>query len=592
MKNNVLLLCAVGLVMLACKERKSQDRNAVYFTVPAVENPQGPSDPMASPDAVERGEIDVWGSEFPATLNVWKDATQSSAEAMGLMYESLVTMHSDSATPIGLVAQTWEISPDQTTFTFHLNPAAQWSDGKPIVAEDVQYYWDVIMDSTNLTPVPRVDMERFDRPEIIDAQTIRFHAKKAHWKNFWYAASVTPFPKHAWGALKFDQRNWDFDVVSGPYGIKKLEKQRYLLLQKRKDWWGRSLAWNTNKYNFQRIRYRYTEDRVKALEMLKKGDLDLYALYTASIWAKQTQFDAVNQGWVARQRIWNKEPIGFQGMVFNLRKPKFQDVRVRKALAFLLNRQELNKAFMFNQYFLLNSYFPDLYPSNTNPNAPQFTYSEDSARRLLAEAGWKSGAKGLLTKDGQPFEINFITAMGDTRHLEFYVQSLKKLGFKASISKMSYPAYSEKIDNRDFDLDWRANGAERLRDVESSWHSSQADIKASGNVAGLRDPQIDQWIAQMRLESNALIRDSLLKLIDNQLVKQMPTILMWQADNHRLLWWERFGQPQKPLAKYQREDAALVYWWVDEKKALALKDAKASNQKLDVRIGDLPWEKQ
>lgn len=590
MKLNVSLIL-MALCLLACKERKSSDRNAQYFTPPALASQlEGPSDPFASKDAVERGEINLWGSEFPATLNVWKDATQSSAEIMGLLYEPLVTAHSDSTSAVGLIAQSWEMSQDQTTFTFHINPKAKWSDGQPVRAVDVQYYWDVVMDSNNLTPVPRVDMERFERPEVLDEWTVRFKAKTPHWKNFWYAAGVTPFPKHAWENLQFDQRNWDFDVVSGPYQIKKLEKQRYLLLQKRKDWWGRVLAWNEHKFNFQRIRYRFTEDRIKALEMLKKGDLDLYALYTASIWAKQTQFDAVTKGWVARQRIWNKEPIGFQGMVFNLRKPKFQDVRVRKALSFMLNRAELNRAFMFNQYFLLNSYFPDLYDQNLNPNAPQYAFSEDSARLLLAQAGWKPNAQGLLSKGNELLSVDFLTPMTDTRHLEFFSQALKKIGVKVSIQKMSYPAYSEKIDNRDFDLDWRASGADRLRDVEAAWSSTQADVPASANVAGLKDAAIDQWIAQMRLQSSAVQRDSLLKKIDARLVDLVPTILMWQADHHRLLWWERFGMPNQPLVKYQREDAVLSYWWVDTVKAQKLIEAKKNNLDLPLRAGDLRWE--
>lgn len=578
------------LALMACKERKSADRNAQYFAVPVVQQMEGPKDPFASPYAVERGEIDLWGSEFPATLNVWKDATQSSAEVMGLLYEPLATMHSDSNTAVGIVASSWEISPDQRTIIFHLNPQAKWSDGQPIRAEDVQYYWDVMMDSNNLTPVPRVDMERFERPEVLDEHTVKLIAKVPHWKNFWYAAGITPFPKHAWEILQFDQRNWEFDVVSGPYQIKKLEKQRYLLLQKRKDWWGRILAWNEHKYNFQRIRYRFTEDRVKALEMLKKGELDLYPLYTASIWVKQTQIDAVQKGWVARQRIWNREPIGFQGMVFNLRRAKFQDVRVRRALSFLLNRDGLNRAFMFNQYFLLNSYFPDLYKDNLNPLSLQYPFSEDSARRLLAEAGWKPNGQGLLARGGELLSIDFITPMSDTRHLEYFSQALKKVGIKSSITKMSYPAYSEKIDQRDFDLDWRASGADRLRDVESAWSSAQADIPASANVAGLKDAKLDAWIGQMRLESQAVKRDSLLRLIDLRLVELVPTILMWQADHHRLLWWERFGMPVQPLVKYQREDAVLSYWWVDTVKAQKLIEAKKNNQVLPLRQGDLRWE--
>ena len=95
------------------------------------------------------------------------------------------------------------------------------------------------------------------------------------------------------------------------------------------------------------------EDRHKALEAFKKGEFDAYAIYTSSIWAKKTNFNQVKKGWVVRQRVFNQEPKGFQGFAINLRRPIFQDVRVREALCHLLNRELMNEKLMFNEYFLL-----------------------------------------------------------------------------------------------------------------------------------------------------------------------------------------------------------------------------------------------
>ena len=142
-------------------------------------------------------------------------------------------------------------------------------------------------------------------------------------------------------------------------------------------------------------------------------------IYTSSTWIKKTGFPAVEKGWVARQEIYNQEPKGFQGFAINMRKNKFKDVRVREALCYLLNRELMNQKLMHNVYFLLNSYFPDLYSGYVNPNIPVTTYDPDKARGLLKVAGWQINQQGQLAnvESGKVFSIQFITAQEDLRHL-------------------------------------------------------------------------------------------------------------------------------------------------------------------------------
>ena len=199
------------------------------------------------------------------------------------------------------------------------------------------------MSPKNLTPIFKVGLSRFDRPEVIDSLTIRVVAKESHWGNFWEAAGLTAFPKHAWKDKDFNNIRFEFPVSSGPYKIKEFREDRYVELERRSDWWGFAKNWNRGKYNFESIKFRFMEDQTKVLEAFKKKNFDAYALYTSSIWMKQTDFDAVKKGHVIKQKIYNKEPIGFQGMAFNLRREKFQDIRVRRALSMLMNRKMMNE---------------------------------------------------------------------------------------------------------------------------------------------------------------------------------------------------------------------------------------------------------
>ena len=417
---------------------------------------------------------------------------------------------------------------------------------------------------------------------MVDSLTVKMTAKESHWGNFWEAAGMLAFPKHVWAGKDFNQIRYEFPVVSGPYKIKTFREDRYVELQRRADWWGFHKNWNRGKYNFEKIRYRFMNDQTKALEAFKKQDFNAYAIYTSSIWMKQTDFDAVKKGWAVKQRIFNKEPIGFQGMAINLRKPQFQDVRVRRALSMLLNREAMNEKYMFGQYFLLNSYYPDLWEGNQNPTAPLYKFNPDSARALFAEAGYKVNAQGVLEKDGKAFAINFITSQEDLRHLTLFQEDLKKVGVVATIEQMSQSTLRKRLDDADFDLYWVNWGAGRLRDPEASWHSATALQKGTNNLAGVQDKVVDSLIDLQKTEFDLAKRNEILKALDNRLAEIVPYVLMWQCDHHRILYWNRYGMPEKVLDHFNREDAIPVYWWLDPAKSAALDQAMKTGESLPI----------
>ena len=587
-------LMVSALSFSACNESgskgaKSAGKNAELNCpeLPFDSTATGEFDPIASKDARPCGAITLWGSAMPKSFNMWEDYNSFSAELMGMMFEPLVSLHSTEDREVGILADSWSVGEDGKTFTFHVDPRAKWSDGKPVTAEDVQFYYDVIMDEKNLTPIFKVGLSRFDRPEVVDSLTVKMTAKESHWGNFWEAAGMLAFPKHVWAGKDFNQIRYEFPVVSGPYKIKTFREDRYVELQRRADWWGFKKNWNRGKYNFEKIRYRFMNDQTKALEAFKKQDINAYAIYTSSIWMKQTDFDAIQKGWAVKQRIFNKEPIGFQGMAINLRKPQFQDVRVRRALNMLLNREAMNEKYMYNQYFLLNSYYPDLWEGNQNPTAPLYKFNPDSARALFAEAGYKVNAQGVLEKDGKPFAINFITSQEDLRHLTLFQEDLKKVGVVATIEQMSQSTLRKRLDDADFDLYWVNWGAGRLRDPEASWISTTALQKGTNNLAGVQDKVVDSLINLQKTEFDLAKRNEILKALDNRLAEIVPYVLMWQCDHHRILYWNRYGTPEKVFDRFNREDAIPVYWWLDPTKSAALDKAMKAGESLPIPEYDI-----
>ena len=139
--------------------------------------------PLASPHAVAGGEINVYAGQYPKSFNYYLDNNSFSADLFGALYETLLNMHPVTLQYEPGLAARWSIGADKRTFTFHLNPAAKWSDGRPVTAGDVKWTFDMIMSPTNMTGPHKVALAAFESPEIIDEHAIRFRAREVHWRN-------------------------------------------------------------------------------------------------------------------------------------------------------------------------------------------------------------------------------------------------------------------------------------------------------------------------------------------------------------------------------------------------------------------------
>ena len=233
---------------------------------------------------------------------------------------------------------------------------------------------------------------------------------------------------------------------------------------------------------------------------------------------------------------------------------------------------------MYNQYFLLNSFYPDLYPDNINPEKEVTPYAPEKARQLLADSGWLVNDLGKLEKDGQSFEITFLSAAEDFRHLNLYIEDLKSVGIEAKIEKINRSTLTKRIDNFDFEMFWTAWGASRLRDPESPWHSSTADQKASQNYPGVQDDEIDRLIEMQKGEYDMDKRIEILKQIDNRLAEIIPYIFLWQADHGRILYWNKYQTPEYVFDKFGQEESIITYWWEDPAMVKELDQAMETDQ--------------
>ncbi|MDA1085779.1 MAG: extracellular solute-binding protein [Verrucomicrobia bacterium] len=535
-------------------------------------------DPLASPDAEVGGQISIFAGQYPKSLNYYLDNNVFSYRVTAFMYESLLGTDGITADYVPNVAEKWSISEDKLSFTFWIDKRAHWSDGRPITAEDVKFTFDTIMDPKNLTGIHKVALEAFESPEIIDDHTIRFRTKEVHWRNLGACGGQEILPKHAYQDVDFNKVNFEFPVTSGPMKIGKIKEGIFVKMERRADWWGWQKPGNQNTFNFETMDFRFFAERENAFEAFKKGQIDIYPVYTSRLWVNETKGEKFDKNWIIKQRITNYSPQGFQGFAMNTRDAPFDDVGVRRAMAHLLDREKMNRTLMYNQYKMHRSYFEDLY-SSAHPNQnPYYEFDKDKARELLKQAGWKTNPdSGLLEKDGRAFRFKFLTRSPTSeKFLSIYGEDLKDVGIELEIEQKDWAAWAKDMDEFNFSMTWAAWGSSLRKDPEGMWAAKEATRKAGNNYTGFMSDKVDAMIESQKTIFDIERRNQILREIDALVAADVPYALLWYIDYVRLLYWNRFGTPATVLSKYGDESAAYTLWWYDEDAAADLGDAMQS----------------
>ena len=544
-------------------------------------------DPIASPDAIPGGEIRYAAAQPPKSLNAYLDNNTFSAMVFGSLYETLLWSNPLTGDYEPGLAKSWTISENKRVFTFTLDEMARWSDGKPVTAEDVRWTFDRLMDPASQTGPVKVTLQTFAKtpPEILDERTIRFTASETHWRNLGAAGGFEIMPKHAFEGGDFNKVNFFFPVVSGPYALGAMREGVELRLERRDDWWARARTATRGTMNFQTVVFRFFAEQENAFEAFKKGEIDVYPVYTARIWATETSGPKFDSNWIVRRRVRNHHPTGFQGFAMNLRRPPFDDVRVRRAMAYALNREKMNATLMYGEYFLHKSYFEDLYDRFHPCDNTEYGFDKDKARELLAEAGYEPDPEtGLLRKNGAPLSFTFLTRDGSSdKFLAPYAEDLRDIGVEMKIERKDWAAWSRDMDDYNFDMTWAAWSSGLFKDPEGMWSSAEADRPGGNNITGFRSADVDRLIERQKSVFDLRERNDICRLIDALVTDQVPYVLLWNTDSIRLLYWDKFGTPPTVLSKFGDERSLLTYWWADEDSRADLEAAMADGEALPPR---------
>ena len=545
---------------------------------------------IGNPDATKGGSIILAIPDFPATLRmVGKDANSyvNYLVKYQLSYEGLLSMDPVTEEFIPELATHWKISEDKREYTFRINPNARWADGKPVVAEDVIATWKLHVDPGVLSPYTNILYGKYEEPVAVSKYIVKVKTKELNWRQFLYfGASMRIMPAHIIGGIAgteyLEKFQFKFIPGSGPYIIdeKDIRKGQSLGLRRRSDYWAEKEKQNIGKFNFDFIRFDVVTDRRIEFEKFKKGEIDLIDLTGISKidnWRELEDYEKYTQGLLLRREIYNQYPSGLRGICFNMRKPPFDDIRIRKAFAHLFNRAKIIEKLYYDMPAILDSYYAN--SVYENPNNPKIRYDFNKAEQLLSEAGWsEKDADGYLIKDGKIFELDLpFGHPALERFLTIYQEDLKKAGIKLNLRQVDGTT-SFKIGNeRNFTVIYTAWGGLLFPNPESSFGPGTADQPNSTNWSGVKDARIDTLCIKYNISFDRDERIKVIQEMDFILSNLQPYALAWYYPAQRVAFANKFGYPKGYLSRTEDiTDAIPTYWFNDPEKTVeyekALKD--------------------
>lgn len=505
----------------------------------------------------------------------------SPGAGLGMIQETLLDQTLDEPfTVYGLIAATMEVPEDRSWVIFNLRPEAKWHDGNPITADDVVWSFNTL--TTEGAPFYKGYYHNIKSVEALTPVKVKFTFDMAGNLELPLIVGQMPIlPKHFYtdGVHKFGESSLNVPLGSGAYKVGKVSPGRSIEYDRVADWWGKDLPINKGKFNFDKVTYEYFRDANVLLEAFFADQFDFRQENTAKLWATAYTAPAVKDGRIAKKTIAHELPQGYQGFVYNTRRPIFKDRAVREAIAYAFDYEWSNKTMAYDSYKRTRSFFsnsemeakgvpqgreleilekysdklpPELFTTEYNP--PKTDGSGNNrvnlkkAADILDAAGWKVGKDGIRAKDGVKLSFEFIddNPMFE-RWIMPFVKNLERIGVKANYRAIDPAQYQNRMNNYDFDMtvglfpQSNSPGNEQ-RDF---WGSAAASAPGSRNIIGVSDPVVDELITQI---VSAPTREDLVvrsMALDRVLQWGFYGVTNWHMPAWRIAYWDRYGAPAK-----------------------------------------------
>ncbi|UYG09610.1 extracellular solute-binding protein [Halomonas sp. M4R1S46] len=518
------------------------------------------------------------------------------ATGLNAIYDTLMVANPDEPfTMYGLLAEGIRLDPDRQWIEFDLHREARFHDGTPVTAADVIFSFETLTEKGQ--PFYGAYYADVTAVRAVDEDTVHFDLADSESRELPLILGQMPvLPAHYWEGRDFEATTRDPLLGSGPYRIAQVDPGRRIVYARVEDYWGQDLPVNRGRHNIGRLVFDYYRDQTVALEAFKAGNLDMRIESSARNWATAYDFPAAEAGFVQRLEVPDGQPAGMQAYVINLRREKFQDVRVREALNLAFDFEWLNQNLFYGAYERTRSYFEnsgmaaeglpgegelallephrEALPEQVFEQPLPIEQPQDMRARLrealnlLHEAGYENREDGMLVdaQTGEPLTLEVL--LFDTqfeRVVQPLLRNLARLGVQGDIRIVDVNQYLNRLRRFDFDIivgsfPQSANPGNEQREF---WGSEYANAPQSRNLIGLQDPVIDALVDRLIAADSREALDTAAQALDRVLRWGFYVIPQWHLDTTRIALWDKFGW-QEPFPHYNLD---LDAWWVDPDRA-------------------------
>lgn len=555
--------------------------------------PGFPHLPYVNPDAPKGGRV-VLGQH--GTFDSLTGFIVRGVAAAGLrdyVYESLLGRSLDEPFSLyGLVARGIDVAPDRSFITFHLDPRARFSDGRPLTTDDVIFSWEQLKEKG--LPFMRAHYRTALKATVVQPGSVRFDFDTHGNREAPLLLGLMPIlPKHRTDPEAFELTSLEPPIGSGPYKIAAVDAGRSITYQRDPNWWGRDLPINRGRFNFDEVRYDYFRDATALFEAFKSGQISLRPEEDPARWAEANTLPAVNEGRAKIAEFDVGVPAGMAAFAFNTRRWPFTDARVREALTFMFDFEWINRNLYHGSFTRTQSFFersalawtgkpadarerallapfaqyvkPDVLDGRSRmPESDGSGHNRENLSRgiaLLKEAGFALNRGKMLSSDGRALTFEILaSSRAQERLMLAFTNTLRRIGIEVRVRQVDSSQYQERLRTFDFDMiqaNWPASlspGNEQI----NRWGSTAADIERSLNYPGVKNPAVDAMVEALLKAEGREDFEAAVRALDRALISGNYVIPLFHLKKQWVGYWAYLQPAPRPTLYGFNVDT----WWM------------------------------
>ena len=552
-----------------------------------------------NPNAPKGGEMSIWG--FGSFDSMHPYSTKGRAGRLSsIFFETLLEGTADEPdSAYGLLASSMEYPEDRSEVIFNLRPEARFSDGSPLTADDVVFSYEILRDK-GLPSFRAVIESEVASATALSATRVKFVFKEG--------VPTRDLPQMVGGLPIFSKKYYletgaNFEdstltpaIGSGPYVLETVDVGQNIIYKRNPEYWGRNLAINKGRHNFDRIRVEYFADYNSAFEGFKAGAYYFRNEASSKIWATGYDFPSLQKGWVVKDTPPDGTLATGQSFIFNLRREQFTDIRVRKALGLMFNFEWSNKTLFYGIYERISSFWENSYLKATGlpsdgelaflnplknilpdtvlkaeaelaPTSSKRQLDRTNLRKasaLLDDAGWIVGDDGIRrNKLGKTLTLEILNdSQAFDRVINPFVENLQRLGVDAVHTRIDNAQMTERERNFDFDMvvgNFRTSLTSGSG-LKQYFGSESADYSIF-NLSGYSSEAADKLIEDILAAKDRQTLNDATRALDRLLRAEVFWIPQWFKKKHTVAYYDMYRYPDK-LPPYDL--GTLDFWWFDE----------------------------